>query len=343
MVQLFEIGNVKHNVKSISQRACYVFTKFGKAFYVPVSNEFEKLISGKTIFTPWGEVEEQIVYDYIQDEKCSEYHQIERAKFKSTFDNNNHLTHYINEERNRETGSWKKSKCFYDNEYDNNNRILRTTSYYFYNGRKYSDTNEYDTDGNICIKKIGETIVHKYSYRDKMLVSKEYYTIVEKTLFGQDVLFRGGTYYTYDRNNNLLLVVDRDGKGYEVIKKENEYDDAGNLIKTTRNTYNRKIITSYIDGIEYISKSFTYIEGKDYIIDHLENRYDSNGNLVSKRGKSNTYVFDNKRKMLVKDKTRVINEVLEYEYDENGNWIRKSIFKDNVLKYIVLREICYWK
>lgn len=342
MPQILEIGHLNQKVKSISQRAFYTFTRFGKAYYVPVSYVFDQLVSGITIFTPWGEVEEQIVYDYIQNENRSEYHQIERTKCKSTFDNNNNLIHFVKTEKDKKNGIWKTSEYFCDNEYDNDNHLTKQTSYNFFNGRKYSTTKEYDNDGNIRIKKIGDTIVHRYSYRDKMLVSTEYYTIGEKTLFGQDVLFRGGTYYTYDSNNNVLLVVNRDDKGYEVIKNENEYDNAGNLIKSTRNTNNRKIITSYIDGVEYVSKSFEHIEGKDYIIHHFENRYDNFGYLISKRGRTNYYVFDKKRKMLIKDKTTDVNETYEYEYDKNGNWIRKEIIKDDLITYIVQRYISYW-
>lgn len=163
------------------------------------------------------------------------------------------------------------------------------------------------------------------------------------------------TVYEYNDDNNLV--------------SETKYDKAGNVLYKTVSDYDNKLLikteTLNADGSLEYSKEMKYDDKGNTVFvsvyDKFSDRkiqdefeYDDKGNkikvLKSENGShlfTTTYSYDehnNLKIITVTDNSSEITENIEYEYeyDNKGNWVRKSITLNGVLKYIVERTITYF-
>ena len=168
---------------------------------------------------------------------------------------------------------------------------------------------EYDKDGN-------KTEWNRYNL-DGSLDKKSTYKYdekgnrIEKNSYNSDGSystvnnFDGKSTYKYDEKGNITERVLRSDSAQEKRKYTSKYDEKGNKIENNR--YNS-------DG----SLSFKYTSKYDEKGNKIENNeYNSDGSLDKKK----TY---------------------EYEYDKQGNWIKRIEFTNGIPEYILERQYEYY-
>ncbi len=203
----------------------------------------------------------------------------------------------------------------------------------------------YKSDGSLYIKytykydEHGNSIEENWSNSDgtlKMSHTYEYkYDIngnmVEKMQYDSDgSLFHTNT-YQYDSNGNQIEVNQFDSYGNLDEIHFYNYDEHGNRIE-------EKLLNSA--GIVYMRHIYKYddsgnkIEWNSYTDDILNGKstysYDENGNkIIEKRYGPNGELRSKK--------------TYRYDYDERGNWIKKTIIEDDTAKTILERKYEYYK
>jgi YD repeat-containing protein len=200
----------------------------------------------------------------------------------------------------------------------------------------------YDKDGNI-IKVILEDFegfisVVKYQY-DK------YGNKIKETIKENNHNF---TIKEYDSKGNIIKII-IDGSHYQDYPyiENYEYDKNGNLLKktTSNETYE---IYEYDKNGNIIKQETKKIDGSISII-----VYDKNGNILEEKTQDKynvydtitTYIYDNDGYLIEKRFRNWNNKVSSdtYEYDENGNLLKKTISNEtfeydkngNMIKKIV--------
>jgi len=149
------------------------------------------------------------------------------------------------------------------------------------------------------------------------------------------------------------LVETYDSKGKLIITEEREFDDSGNIIES-RTTY---IETdgdknSRISKMEYNSNKNLIREEKisvDRVIEYSYNEkdllksvamYDSNMRIKDYGYKRYEY---NDNGDIVEIETSINKKNYQYDYDENGNWIKRIQFDKGIPSFLTEREIEYYK
>jgi hypothetical protein len=142
--------------------------------------------------------------------------------------------------------------------------------------------------------------------------------------------------YKYDKNNRLIkkIQIEKDNKSI----RDYTYDKKGNVIKLISGDewLKFKTITEY-DGNNKIIKKTQYTISAD-LKEHLNSKteYDNHFNQINEK------IFqDGKLNRELKNK---------YEFDEKGNWIKKTVFLKEVFAnsnefvpiYVETRKIKYW-
>lgn len=142
--------------------------------------------------------------------------------------------------------------------------------------------------------------------------------------------------YKYDKNNRLIKVIEIEKNNKSV--RDYTYGKNGNVIKFISGDQwlKFKTITEYDSKNRIIKKTFYTITAD--LKEHIETKteYDNHFNEINKK------IFqDGKLNKELKNK---------YEFDEKGNWIKKTVFLKDVFAnsnefapiYIETRKIKYW-
>ena len=133
----------------------------------------------------------------------------------------------------------------------------------------------------------------------------------------------------------IYVVVDRFGnieKGNCLDYIQIKYDEKGNRIE--ENEYNS-------DGSLKSKATYKYDEKGNKI---EENRYNSDGSLDKKY----TYKYDEKGNRIEKNEYNSDGSIViekwtnKNEYDKQGNWIKTIVFKNEIPRNIVERQIEYY-
>ncbi|WP_417201476.1 hypothetical protein [Bizionia sp.] len=144
----------------------------------------------------------------------------------------------------------------------------------------------------------------------------------------------------FDKADNLISEVQIDKSGNEENKIANnfKYDRNGNLIRSSYKVHS----TEYISEFKWENDKI--ISRSDFIIYPDESKHLEESNDYDKYYNPTDYKkFAN---------SKIDQEIkYEYEYDKNGNWIKRTVFlKQNSLgskkfekAYIEFREIEYWE
>jgi len=239
------------------------------------------------------------------------------------YDTNGHKTE---EAIYRPDGSltWKYSHIFDDDGRETSSSIqktMKTTSstYSFkadYKGSGHEATSTTENQPGIT------TTSYKYTLDDGG-------KITEMDLYKSDGSLISKNMRKYDANGNLIESDSYDNGGNNAGKSTFVYDDKGNL--TVSSNYNssgvlvvRTIFTQYDNTGEYNEETFTSPIFKYH---HLY-KHDDKGNMTE-------------MKVLNKDGS-TLDFTYQYEYDKMGNWIRKTVFKDDKLQSILEQEIQYY-
>ena len=180
--------------------------------------------------------------------------------------------------------------------YDSNGQVIRIKA-----GASDVQDIQYDPDGNIISEKNAKGETTGYTYDTNGNVIKEVYPDGSYTEYKYDAKNRvteerdsDGASHTYEYHSSLDLAVrEKDKLGRVTLY---DYDDAGNLLKTT-----------LPDGTE------------------LVNTYDSMNRLLTsldERGVTVSYTYDANGNMTKREDTA--GSITTYEYDGNGNLIKET-------------------
>nr|MBP6721583.1 RHS repeat protein [Bacteroidia bacterium] len=139
----------------------------------------------------------------------------------------------------------------------------------------------------------------------------------------------------FNESGNLVEILNYDGNGNIFGKIVNNFDESGNVIEST------------------IFNSIGARESKyNYKYDNVGNKIEANITVekfafVAEESGKYTYEYDNGN--MVSECDYGPNGILElkrtfkYEFDEKGNWIRKTIFINQIPSFIVERELEYYE
>ena len=127
--------------------------------------------------------------------------------------------------------------------------------------------------------------------------------------------------YIYDENNNQIEVNHYKSDESLVSKSEYKYDDEGHKIEKNHFESNG-ILESYT--------KYKYDDKGNLIEWH---KYEPDGSIVFQR----TFEYDDYGNII-----KAGGSTYTYEYDQEGNWIVKIEFSDNVKGHVVEREIEYF-
>ncbi len=288
--------------------------------------------------------------------------------FDLEFDDNSHL---ISEKIFLSTG-----KLFQSKTYEHKNKMLLDEEF-LPNGVIYRTKYTWEGDKNIIISKRDKD--GKQLYRTVNTLEKG--NITQKRTFDQNDELTERFLYKYDAKGNVTEV-SKFSKYDELLYKDAYgYDSKGNKNREARlDNLDRpayKIVTKYQDSlltettnldatgeVQYseirkydakgkLLKSSTNDIAFNEKVDNA-NEYDKNGNLTKwtqyvndKLTQSIKYEYDSHNNQIKIERTDGNGNVLEsksfaFEYDDEGNWIRKSIIKGNIQTFVIERTIEYY-
>ena len=202
---------------------------------------------------------------------------------------------------------------------------------------------QYTSEGDIISKQL-------YTYDDKN-------NLIEDNSYGSYGELSTKTTYTYDsKGNRVEEILFEDG--FPPLKELYKYDDSVNMIE--KKQYNpegicwNKIVYSYDETGKMVEENRlgpddAHIEKKLY-------KYDDNGNVIevqslSSLNSSHNYktlsMYDNKNNLieysyLQDGSSAPFKTTYSYEFDEPGNWIMSTEFKDGIPQNKTEREIEYF-
>ena len=221
-------------------------------------------------------------------------------------------------------------------DYNKNQEFIKSVSINKLNESNIVQISEYDTIKNTSELSVfvNDTIDHKTTF----YYGKNDYQIKRISVKGNDTT-EVNSEQTFNDNNKLVLATQKEkGNDKSTITIRNKYDDNDNLIESSHKTEWVEMIseTEWKNG--RISKQTSYTISAD-LKKHLNNvtEFDILYNVIN----SKEYE-DSKLHRELK---------FDYEFDENGNWIKKNVSmkehfnnsKEFVPIYVDSRKISYWK
>ncbi|WP_282124779.1 hypothetical protein [Algibacter mikhailovii] len=221
-------------------------------------------------------------------------------------------------------------------DYNKNQKFIKSVSISKSNKSSITQTSEYDTIKNTSelTVYVNDTIDHKTTF----YYGKNDYQVKRISVKGKDTT-EVNSEQTFNDNNKLILATQKEkGNDKSTITISNKYDINNNLIESSHKTEWVEMLseTEWKDG--RISKQSSYTISAD-LKKHLNNvtAFDILYNTIN----SKEYE-DSKLHRELK---------FDYEFDENGNWIKKNVSmkehfnnsKEFVPIYVDTRKISYWK
>lgn len=180
---------------------------------------------------------------------------------------------------------------------------------------------EYDLDGNIYSKKL-----YKYDNKETLLEKYKYDSddnLIEKSFYNYELNEKGYKTKTIDKFSpedslKFKFVSEYNSKGNKVLKEL--YTSEGSKFAITAFKYN---------GKNRLIESYSIVDFSNDLIPKSTFKYDNKGNRVEIKR------YDSKDNFREKS-------VVEYVYDEKGNWIKSTTSCDLVPGDIKEREIEYF-
>lgn len=195
------------------------------------------------------------------------------------------------------------------------------------------------------------------------LIDKTTYTfgnndkVREEKAFQREAAVQYITTYTYDKNNNLLTEQRLNPDYKRIYTINNKYTDKNQLQQTETLNQNDKL--EYSEVRTYDAKGNVtsnrvfdgFVDGK--IIEEFQ--YDKNNNMIERKEivnqeiKTHQLLSYDQHHNIISEKTvgpkgiLLADRKVRYEYDKNGNWIKKTVSIDGEAKFQVERKIVYFK
>jgi len=174
--------------------------------------------------------------------------------------------------------------------------------------------------------------------------------------------------YKYDDNGNQIEVKHYSSDGSLYIKWTYKYDDKGNQIEANQ-YYTRKGIRVKVEcTYKYTGKGnkikWCNVYHENDLFCKTMEKYNDKGNIVEEKSyysagylsSKDTWKYDDKGNLIEKnrryrsdDSNKSTDEwvydtklTYKYEYDNQGNWVKKIGYRDTIPSYIIEREIEYY-
>jgi hypothetical protein len=239
--------------------------------------------------------------------------------------------------------------------------------------QKKNDLMEWKLNGKVkSFRQISYRAIEKYGVISKqegpsggiyVLFNEEGNTI-EHNIYGLDGSLDWKYTYKYDDKGNKIEENRHypDGPGGKTTYK---YDYKGNMIEENEYTASEKWWsknTYKYDNEGNIIESGSYYKSDSILYQITIYQYDNEGNLIEENeyDSTGTYVYPYRQKTYKYDDAGNVIEKryygfdnnlqpdwivakYAYEFDEKNNWIRKTEFVNEIPKYIIEREIEYYK
>ncbi|UKM63466.2 hypothetical protein GSB9_00008 [Flavobacteriaceae bacterium GSB9] len=221
-------------------------------------------------------------------------------------------------------------------DYNKNQKFIKSVSINKANKSKIIQTSEYDSIYNTSelIVFVNDTIDHKTTF----YYGQNDYQIKRISVKGNDTT-EVNLEYTFDDNDKIISSTEKE-KGNDKSMTTNlfKYDNNNNLIELSYKTEWMEMISEmeWKDGRIFKQTSYTISADLKKHTDNIT-EFDILYNPI------NSKEFEDSK----------LNRELkfEYEFDENGNWIKKNVSmkehfnnsKDFVPIYVETRKISYWK
>jgi len=212
--------------------------------------------------------------------------------------------------------------------YDQNNNLIEQV--YLSDGRLQTKTSygyKYDEFSNIFerfIKSNDGSSKDTYKYDEHMRVKEH------KSYDGQNN-FRLHYSYSYNNNGDVIEENFYDSEGGLKHKIINEYDQNNNLLRIIKiDSLENKMVKEAIEYNDLGNKIFhKYFSDNGELIKLLSFQYNDVGQNVGQK----EYGFTS-------DST--IKKSYKYEYDNQGNWIRRLVYQNDKIQSIQERKIKYY-
>lgn len=240
-----------------------------------------------------------------------------------------------------------------NNTYYSTGRLNTKIIYKYDNNGKYAEVNIYNSDGELKRKEsftydkdLNNTRVTSYNADGGIA---RYYTLdydTKKRLVSR-------IYYDKDSNPGTKIQLEyKNGTGHDSPSEVIEYNEDGSPYMKYTYSYNKA-------GKCIEEKWYDYDELRGYMDTRrgVNYTYDANNDLIQSDKKGSfsdskiDYIYDSNGNIV--EETEIIHKTLAempyptwtstYELDDKGNWIRQLILKNQIPRYIVEREIEYFK
>lgn len=210
---------------------------------------------------------------------------------------------------------------------------IRYSLYYTEGSLLYTETYNYDDNGNRIERNFGVDEfrggkwLYKYDSKGRRIEEIEYKpdgsinrkhffkygaagNKIEKKEYKSDGSLENISSYKYDDKGNQIEENRFNSDGNLNVRETYQYDDEGNLIEDN---------VHYSDGTQATKTTYTYDNDKNII---MVIRFDLYQDIDGNQYEVTTY---------------------KYEYDSKNNWIKRTEFDNKIPKYIIEREIEYYK
>lgn len=207
------------------------------------------------------------------------------------------------------------------NNYKSEGSLSSMYSYKYNDKENIIELNIYNSDGSLDIK-------HSYKYDNKGNNTEEQHTKNGRSWLDT---------YKYDSKGNIIENKSYNVDGGLIMTRICKYDENGNKIKDSELCiFDKKL-----------SNNYTYKYDK-YGNEIEKITYDSDSTLISRW----TYKYDNNRN-IIEESGFLIDEyepsgslsrtlIYKYEFDQQGNWIKKIEFENNIPTCIFERKYEYY-
>lgn len=160
--------------------------------------------------------------------------------------------------------------------------------------------------------------------------------------------------FKYDEKNNLIEDIKYDGIGKLKDQIKYEYDDLNHPKEISFIALKTKRFFVYDKKGQLTREKLETLEGK--LVSKNLYKYDDNGNKIKNESYgpdgnlrlSNSYKYDERGNIVLSSGYSNItknipgNTIIDYVYDEKGNWIKKTMFFKDISTEIQIREIEYF-
>ena len=221
-----------------------------------------------------------------------------------------------------------KVKSYTQSSYDSAERFGEIQEIQKIDGSLFNkETYKYDTKGNLIERSIRHYTVDSFSDKKTYKYDAKGNRIEANGFRGEG---NGQPYeetYQYDAKGNLIYTFTSLFTSYNY-----KYDDNGNLIEG---------IVSGDEGGPVCISTYKYDDNGNTI---EENNYNPDGSLISKI----TFEYDDKGNYIERNSYDTEGsfwekETFKYKFDEEGNWIKRITFKNQIPESIEEREYEYYE